>query len=43
MMGLCPLSGGAQTIVGGRFAARTWGAGPIVLLIHAWEGRGTQL
>lgn len=36
-------AGGARTIVGGRFAARTWGAGPIVLLVHGWEGRGTQL
>jgi pimeloyl-ACP methyl ester carboxylesterase len=36
-------AGGVRTIVGGRFAARSWGAGPIVLLIHGWEGRGTQL
>lgn len=29
--------------VGPGLAARAWGAGPIVLLVHGWEGRGTQL
>ena len=28
---------------GSNFAAHAWGAGPIVLLVHGWEGRGTQL
>lgn len=29
--------------VGSSLAAHSWGAGPIVLLVHGWEGRGTQL
>ena len=29
--------------LGPTLAARAWGAGPIVLLVHGWEGRGTQL
>jgi pimeloyl-ACP methyl ester carboxylesterase len=29
--------------VGANLAAHSWGAGPIVLLVHGWEGRGTQL
>jgi pimeloyl-ACP methyl ester carboxylesterase len=29
--------------VGSNLAARTFGSGPIVLLVHGWEGRGTQL
>jgi pimeloyl-ACP methyl ester carboxylesterase len=24
-------------------AARSWGAGPVVLLVHGWEGRSSQL
>ena len=29
--------------VGPQLAARSFGSGPIVLLVHGWEGRGTQL
>jgi pimeloyl-ACP methyl ester carboxylesterase len=29
--------------VGPRLAAHAWGTGPIVVLVHGWEGRGTQL
>jgi pimeloyl-ACP methyl ester carboxylesterase len=29
--------------VGSNLAAHAWGGGPIVLLVHGWEGRGTQL
>ena len=29
--------------VGPGLAAHAWGAGPPVLLVHGWEGRGTQL
>jgi pimeloyl-ACP methyl ester carboxylesterase len=33
-----------QTLhVGANLAAHAWGSGPIVLLVHGWEGRGTQL
>jgi len=28
---------------GGELAARVWGEGPTVLLVHGWEGRSTQL
>jgi pimeloyl-ACP methyl ester carboxylesterase len=28
---------------GRRLAAWSWGAGPTVLLVHGWEGRGSQL
>jgi pimeloyl-ACP methyl ester carboxylesterase len=34
---------GTRLRVGTRFAARGFGAGPIVLLVHGWEGRGMQL
>ncbi len=34
---------GASLRVGPGLAAHAWGAGPIVLLVHGWEGRGTQL
>src|SRR5262245_22361365 len=31
-------------LVGGRpVESWTWGAGPLVLLVHGWSGRGTQL
>jgi pimeloyl-ACP methyl ester carboxylesterase len=29
--------------VGSNLAAHAFGSGPIVLLVHGWEGRGTQL
>ena len=29
--------------VGSNLAAHSWGTGPIVLLVHGWTGRGTQL
>jgi pimeloyl-ACP methyl ester carboxylesterase len=29
--------------VGSNLAAHAWGTGPIVVLVHGWEGRGTQL
>jgi pimeloyl-ACP methyl ester carboxylesterase len=28
---------------GQRLAAWSWGSGPVVLLVHGWEGRGAQL
>jgi pimeloyl-ACP methyl ester carboxylesterase len=34
---------GLRVRVGSNLSAHTWGAGPIVLLVHGWEGRGTQL
>jgi pimeloyl-ACP methyl ester carboxylesterase len=34
---------GEPVTLGTGLAARAWGAGPIVLLLHGWEGRGTQL
>jgi pimeloyl-ACP methyl ester carboxylesterase len=34
---------GRRIRVGPRLAARTWGSGPPVLLLHGWEGRGTQM
>jgi pimeloyl-ACP methyl ester carboxylesterase len=34
---------GARVRVGPHLSARTFGSGPIVLLVHGWEGRGTQL
>lgn len=34
---------GARIRVGPHLAARAFGSGPIVLLVHGWEGRGTQL
>ena len=38
------LAGTGDTLrVGPGLAAHAWGAGPIVLLLHGWEGRGTQL
>ena len=27
----------------GKIAAWTWGKGPVVLLVHGWEGRGSQM
>jgi pimeloyl-ACP methyl ester carboxylesterase len=35
--------GGRLLRVGHNLAAHEWGAGPTVLLVHGWEGRGTQL
>jgi pimeloyl-ACP methyl ester carboxylesterase len=29
--------------IGPELAAHGWGSGPTVLLVHGWEGRGTQL
>ncbi len=34
---------GMRVRVGPRLAARSFGTGPPVLLVHGWEGRGTQL
>lgn len=34
---------GTRLRVGSNLAAHAWGAGAIVLLVHGWEGRGTQL
>jgi pimeloyl-ACP methyl ester carboxylesterase len=34
---------GRRFRAGPRLAARTFGAGPLVLLLHGWEGRGLQL
>ena len=34
---------GEPLTLGPGLAARGWGSGPIVLLLHGWEGRGTQL
>jgi pimeloyl-ACP methyl ester carboxylesterase len=34
---------GTTIRVGANLAAHTWGDGPPVLLVHGWEGRGTQL
>ncbi|MGH9348862.1 MAG: alpha/beta fold hydrolase, partial [Vicinamibacterales bacterium] len=34
---------GARLRVGSNLAAHAWGVGPVVLLAHGWEGRGTQL
>jgi len=34
---------GTRGRVGPRLAARNFGWGPVVLLVHGWEGRGTQL
>ena len=31
------------TVAGERLAAWTWGSGPTVLLVHGWEGRGSQM
>jgi pimeloyl-ACP methyl ester carboxylesterase len=33
---------GTPLRLGGGLAASAWGAGPPVLLVHGWEGRGTQ-
>ena len=30
-------------IAGETFAAWSWGEGPIILLVHGWEGRGSQM
>jgi pimeloyl-ACP methyl ester carboxylesterase len=39
------LERGSRLRLGSNLAARSWGAtrAPIVLLVHGWEGRGTQL
>lgn len=34
---------GERLRIGPGLAAHAWGAGPIVLLVHGWEGRGLQL
>ncbi|HET6232304.1 MAG TPA: alpha/beta fold hydrolase [Longimicrobiaceae bacterium] len=34
---------GRPFTVGPGLSATEWGAGPAVLLVHGWEGRGTQL
>ena len=34
---------GEPLTLGPGLAARAWGSGPLVLLLHGWEGRGTQL
>ncbi len=34
---------GTRVRVGPHLAARTFGSGPLVLVVHGWEGRGTQL
>jgi pimeloyl-ACP methyl ester carboxylesterase len=34
---------GSAFRIGPGLAAHAWGAGPTVLLVHGWEGRGTQL
>ena len=34
---------GERVTLGPGLAARAWGSGPVVLLLHGWEGRGTQL
>jgi pimeloyl-ACP methyl ester carboxylesterase len=34
---------GTRVHVGPHLAARAFGSGPLVLLVHGWEGRGTQL
>jgi pimeloyl-ACP methyl ester carboxylesterase len=36
-------SRGRRQRVGPGLAAHSWGSGPNVLLVHGWEGRGTQL
>jgi pimeloyl-ACP methyl ester carboxylesterase len=33
----------SATVDGQRLQAWRWGSGPTVLLVHGWEGRGTQL
>jgi pimeloyl-ACP methyl ester carboxylesterase len=34
---------GERLTLGPGLAALAWGSGPVVLLLHGWEGRGTQL
>jgi pimeloyl-ACP methyl ester carboxylesterase len=34
---------GTRVRIGPQLAARSFGSGPLVLLVHGWEGRGTQL
>jgi len=34
---------GAPVPLPDGLSATTWGAGPVVLLVHGWEGRGAQL
>jgi pimeloyl-ACP methyl ester carboxylesterase len=34
---------GTPVTVAGGLAATAWGEGPVVVLLHGWEGRGTQL
>ena len=34
---------GAIRVAGRRIATWTWGAGPRILLVHGWGGRGSQL
>jgi pimeloyl-ACP methyl ester carboxylesterase len=35
--------GGSRLTLAGGLSATAWGDGPVVLLLHGWEGRGTQL
>ena len=37
------LASGTPLRLGPDLAATAWGEGPVVLLIHGWEGRGSQL
>jgi pimeloyl-ACP methyl ester carboxylesterase len=34
---------GTPVTLAGGLAATSWGDGPVVVLLHGWEGRGTQL
>jgi pimeloyl-ACP methyl ester carboxylesterase len=34
---------GTRVRVGPQLAGRSFGSGPVVVLVHGWEGRGTQL
>lgn len=35
--------GGERARFDAHLAGHAWGSGPVVLLVHGWEGRGTQL
>jgi pimeloyl-ACP methyl ester carboxylesterase len=37
------ISRGTPVALPGGLSATSWGAGPTVLLVHGWEGRGAQL
>jgi pimeloyl-ACP methyl ester carboxylesterase len=34
---------GRRFRIGANLLLHTWGQGPVVILVHGWEGRGTQL